>query len=165
MAGVILFVAVLPAEYGVDPTGIGGRIGLLRPHPRSAIDVSVPIDPAAAATVDRAETPFRTDQLTLTLKPGETAEIKATMNAGATYVFSWTAEGGTVDFDMHGAHADAGAGEASYWKGEASSGAHGSFRAPFSGQHGWFWQNTSWAPVTIIVKTSGFYSQIGRISN
>lgn len=84
MAAVILVVAVLPAEYGVDPTGIGKRIGLLRPRASSAIDLSVPIDPAAAATVDRSDSAYRTDQLTLTLQPGETAEVKATMNAGAT---------------------------------------------------------------------------------
>ena len=28
VAGIILVVAVLPAEYGVDPTGIGRRLGL-----------------------------------------------------------------------------------------------------------------------------------------
>ncbi|MBY0493862.1 MAG: hypothetical protein K2Y23_06575 [Cyanobacteria bacterium] len=165
VAAVILVVAVLPAEYGVDPTGIGERIGLRRQRVSSAIDMSTAVDAAAAATVDRSETPFRTDQLIVTLKPGETAEIKATMDAGATYVFGWTAAGGTVDFDMHGARADGGGGEASYWKGEASAGGHGSFRAPFTGQHGWFWQNTTWEPVTITVKTSGFYSRIERIGN
>jgi len=164
VAAVILIVAVLPAEYGIDPTGIGERIGLRR-GATAAIDMSVPISAAAAGTVQQSPVAFRSDQLTLTLKPGETAEIKATMNAGDSYVFSWSAAGGTVDFDMHGAQMDGGNEETSYWKGEAAASGHGSFRAPFAGQHGWFWQNTSWEPVTISLKTSGFYVKVERIAN
>ena len=164
IAAVILVVAVLPAEYGIDPTGIGERIGLRRQAP-ALIDMSVAVTAEAAATVQQSPVPFRADQLTLALKPGETVEIKATMNAGDSYVFSWSAAGGSVDFDMHGAPMDGGKEEASYWKGEAAAGGHGSFRAPFAGQHGWFWQNTSWEPVTVTLKTSGFYSKIERIAN
>ena len=164
VAAVILVVAVLPAEYGIDPTGIGERVGLRR-RAASAIDISTPVSAAAAATVQQAPGTFRSDQMTLTLKPGETAEVKATMNAGDPYLFSWTATGGSVDFDMHGARADGSSEETSYWKGEAAVSGHGSFRAPFAGQHGWFWQNTTWEPVTISLKTSGFYSKIERIAN
>ena len=155
VAAVILVVAVLPAEYGIDPTGIGERIGLRRPA-ASAIDIAVPVSAAAAATVQQASETFRSDQLTLTLKPGQTVEVKATMNADDPYVFSWSATGGSVDFDMHGAQMGGGNEETSYWKGEAVVSGHGSFRAPFAGQHGWFWQNTTWEPVTISLKTSGF---------
>ena len=164
IAAFILVVAVLPAEYGIDLTGIGERIGLRR-APASAIDMSTPISVGAAATVQQAPATFRSDQLELTLKPGETAEIKATMIAGDVYVFSWSAAGGSVDFDMHGAQSTGGSEETSYWKGEAAASGHGSFRAPFAGQHGWFWQNTTWEPVTISLKTSGFYSKIERIGN
>lgn len=153
VAAVILVVAVLPAEYGIDPTGIGERIGLRRPA-ASAIDISVPVSAAAAATVQQAPQTFRS-----------AAEIKATMNTGDGYVFSWSAHGGSVDFDMHGGQLDGGNEETSYWKGEAAVSGHGSFRAPFTGQHGWFWQNTTWEPVTISLKTSGFYSKIERIAN
>ena len=164
IAAVILVVAVLPAEYGIDPTGIGERIGLRRPA-ASALDLSVPVSAAAAATVQQAPQTFRSDQLQLMLKPGETAEIKATMNTGDGYVFSWSADGGSVDFDMHGGQLDGGNEETSYWKGEAAVSGHGSFRAPFTGHHGWFWQNTTWEPVTISLRTSGFYSKIERITN
>lgn len=164
IAAVLLVVAILPAEYGIDPTGIGERIGLRRPA-ASAIDMSVPVSAAAAATVQQSPVTFRTDELTVTLRPGETAEIKATMNAADSYVFSWTATGGTVDYDMHGARTDGGKEETSYSKGEAATDDHGAFRAPFTGQHGWFWQNTTWEPVTITVKTSGFYAKIERIAD
>ena len=164
IAAVILVMAVLPAEYGIDPTGIGERIGLRRRAP-AVIDMSVPVSAEAAGTVQQSLITFRADQLTLTLRPGETAEIKASMNAGDSYVFSWSADGGSVDFDMHGARAGGSNEETSYWKGEAAASGHGSFRAPFAGQHGWFWQNTTWEPVTLTLKTSGFYSKIERIAN
>jgi hypothetical protein len=158
----ILLVAVLPAEYGIDPTGLGRRVGLVRP-PTSAIDMTVPISAEAAATVTRHDAPFRTDEMTLTLKPGEGTEIKATMKTGDSYVFGWTVEGGAVEFDMHGEHADGSGGEASYAKGEDASSLHGTFHAPFDGRHGWFWQNLTWEPVTVRLKTSGFYTKIEKL--
>ena len=161
-ATVILLVAVLPAEYGIDPTGLGRRVGLVRP-PTSAIDMTVPISAEAAATVKKYEGPFRTDEMTLTLKPGEGAEIKATMKTGHSYVFSWTVEGGAVEFDMHGEKPDGTGGEASYWKGEDARSAHGTFHAPFDGRHGWFWQNLTWEPVTVKLRTSGFYTKIEKL--
>ena len=162
VATVILITAVLPAEYGMDPTGIGQAIGLLRP-PASAVDMSIPVTPEAAATVTKSDAAFRSDEMTLTLKPGEGAEIKATMVKGASYVFSWTVEGGTVEFDMHGEHTDGSGGEASYAKGEEAASLHGTFHAPFDGRHGWFWQNLTWEPVTVKLKTSGFYAKIEKL--
>jgi len=163
VAAVILIVAVLPAEYGIDPTGLGERIGLLRP-PASAVDMSVAIAPEAAATVDQEPLPYRSDEMTITLQPGEGAEIKATMRRGDTYVFSWVAKGGALDFDMHGEHPEQSSKEASYWKAEAATSGHGTFRAPFDGRHGWFWQNVTWEPVTLTLKTSGYYSNIERLN-
>lgn len=162
VAAVILTVAVLPAEYGIDPTGAGEAIGLLRP-PASAVDLSVPITPEAAATVTPATTALRSDEMTVTLKPGEGAEIKATMVRGGSYVFSWTVAGGTVEFDMHGERTDGSGGEASYAKGEEAASGHGTFHAPFDGRHGWFWQNLTWEPVTVKLKTSGFYQKIEKL--
>ena len=161
-AVVILVIAVLPAEYGIDPTGIGEAAGLLRP-PASAIDMSIPVTAEAAATVTRSDVAYRSDEMTLTLKPGEGAEIKATMTRGGSYVFSWMVEGGTVEFDMHGEHTDGSGGEASYAKGEEASSGHGTFHAPFDGRHGWFWQNLTWEPVTVKLKTSGFYTRIEKL--
>ncbi len=159
IATIILVVAVLPAEYRIDPTGIGNRIGLLRPL-KSVVDASAPVSAEAAATVTKSETAYRADEMTLTLKPGQEAEIKATMKRGGSFVFGWTVEGGTVEFDMHGEPLDGSGAAVSYWKGEDAAGGHGTFHAPFDGRHGWFWQNLTWEPVTIRLKTSGYYEKI-----
>lgn len=159
IAAVILVVAVLPAEYRIDPTGIGERIGLLRP-PTAAVDLSTPVSAEAAATVTKSATPYRADEMTLTLKPGQEAEIKATMKQGESFVFGWNVEGGTVEFDMHGEPLDGSGAATRYWKGEDAASANGTFHAPFDGRHGWFWQNLTWEPVTIRLKTSGYYEKI-----
>jgi hypothetical protein len=164
---VIVVVAVLPAEYNIDPTGFGGRLGLLRPDASGGGDVASS-DVATSATpvaVTKSPTPYRTDETTITLKTGESAEIKATMRRQDRLVFSWTAEGGPVDFEMHGEPANAVGGEyTSYWKDDEKESGHGSFEAPFDGTHGWYWLNLETDPVTIRLRTSGFYEKIGRLA-
>src|SRR3546814_5774846 len=93
VATVILVTAVLPAEYGIDPTGIGTQLGLnVLGTPAEAAVPDVPvIEPAAAATVAKHDANYRTDSMSLTLAPGKGAEIKAHMNQGDTFVFHWTA--------------------------------------------------------------------------
>lgn len=158
VAAALLVTVVLPAEYGVDPTGIGSRLGLRR----SAISAA-PISAEAAATVTMEPAAFRTDELQVTLAWGEDVEIKATMQKGQTMVFTWEASGGPVNVDMHGEPLNAVDGEAtSYAKAEDQSTAAGAFRAPFDGRHGWFWENFNEKPVTITVRTSGYYSSIAR---
>ena len=165
VAAALLVTVVLPAEYGIDPTGLGGRLGL------ASLSSSAPPPPASAPaepTVAAAEPPalvkrtgaFRSDEMSLTLPPGKGAEIKATMAAGDSYVFTWTTDGGPVNFDMHGERPNAGDEFTSYWKDKQQTNGHGSFVAPFAGSHGWYWANRGSAPVTVTVKTSGFYEKL-----
>ena len=166
VAGVILITAVLPAEYGIDPTGVGRAVGLtgMSGGPHSATQPAAPETrpaPPEAAVVKRA-TPFRTDTMSLTLAPGKGAEIKAAMQTGDVFVFSWTSEGGPVNFDMHGERPNAGDEFTSFWEDKQQSSGHGFFTAPFAGAHGWYWVNRGAQPVTVTVKTSGFYAKLYR---
>jgi hypothetical protein len=178
IAAIILLTMVLPAEYGIDPTGIGRRLGLAslsaapeaKPAaaPRAAAEAAVAPEltlslPKAPGldTVWRAPRPYRSDELSLTLRPNEGAEIKASMEQGERFVFSWVAEGGAVNFDMHGERLGAKNDDfTSFWKGRNASSGHGEFQAPFPGTHGWYWRNRGAQPVTIKVKTSGFYEKL-----
>jgi hypothetical protein len=183
IAIVILFTLVLPAEYGIDPTGIGQRLGLAslsagaaaKPaasKPAAAVPSEAAERPislseapelelAGMGRVWKASRPYRSDELSLTLRPNEGAEIKASMEQGERFVFSWVAEGGAVNFDMHGEKVGAKSDDfTSYWKGRGASGGHGEFQAPFPGTHGWYWRNRGTQPVTIKVKTSGFYEKL-----
>lgn len=164
VGAIVVVTAVLPAEYAVDPTGIGTRLGLMRPAEAKA----APAAPALAATVPtdnlllKATEPFRSDDTELTLAPGKGAEIKANMRQGQSFVFGWSADG-PVDFDMHGEAVNAARDEfTSYWKDSDATSGHGAFDAPFDGTHGWYWQNLTPQPVTVRLKTSGYYQSIGR---
>jgi hypothetical protein len=178
IAVAILFTMVLPAEYGIDPTGIGRRLGLssmstgqaaqpaaAKPSDAAERPISLSetpaLAPASTSTVWKATRPYRSDELSLTLRPNEGAEIKASMEQGERFVFSWVAEGGAVNFDMHGERTGAKSDDfTSYWKGRTASSGHGEFQAPFPGTHGWYWRNRGAQPVTIKVKTSGFYEKL-----
>lgn len=167
VAAVLLTVAILPAEYGLDPTGIGGRLGLFRPRAAEPLAAVVP-DSATdttplGQTVMRQDAPFRTEDLSVTLGWREGTEIKAYMKRGQRFVFSWKTTGGAVDVDMHGERINAPDGEfTSYWKEDQVASGHGAFEAPFDGMHGWFWQNFSQEPVTVTVTVAGYFDKIGR---
>ena len=180
VAGAILITTVLPAEHGIDPTGIGKALGLTKlsasggktvPPLVPAASEAKPPSPAAevaagvntpAASVTKSEVPYRSEEMMLTLQPTEGAEIKASMRKGEQFVFTWGVEGGKVDFDMHGERPNAGAEFTSYWQAQQYTHAQGTFVAPFAGSHGWYWHNDGDKPVTVKVKVSGFYEKLYR---
>lgn len=164
VAVVLLVVAVLPAEYGYDPTGAGRLLGfgsLYQAEVEEEHEITPPpgMQTTAGATVVRHETPFKVEELSLTLQPDEGAEIKASMQAEDSFVFGWTSSG-PVSFDMHGERLGAGDEFSSYWKDRDQIVAHGRFVAPFDGTHGWWWKNDGPEPVTITVKVGGYYERL-----
>lgn len=165
VAALILVTAVLPAEYGIDPSGIGKALGLAQMN--SGAKKPAELAPATAvgtaATLVKTDQALRNDEMTLTLQPGEGAEVKAQIRKGQQFVFSWTTDGGQVKSDMHGEPLNAKPNEfTTYWKVPQQSSAQGVFVAPFDGIHGWFWRNKGDKPVTIKVKVSGFHEKLYR---
>jgi len=102
----------------------------------------------------------RSDEMSLTLAPGEGVEVKLVMAKGAQANYAWTANGAVVNFDTHG---DGGGENISYEKGRGVAEDEGVLEAAFDGNHGWFWRNRTDAPVTVTLKTSGAYSDIKRM--
>jgi hypothetical protein len=168
VASTILVAIVLPAEYGIDVTGLGKTIGLTKlaaPKPDTASALRVAAPDAPQATLSKSERVLRSDEVTLTLAPGENTEVKALMQKGSQFVFSWSATGGVVKSDMHGEPINAKPDEFStYWKEKRQQSGQGAFTAPFEGTHGWYWHNRSEQAVTITVKLSGFYEKVMRPS-
>ncbi len=166
-AGILLITTVLPAEYGMDPTGLGEAMGLTALHGRAdataAPAQAAPVVPMPAPEQSAIQQPtaFQNGEMTLTLQANEGAEIKALMRAGESFVFSWSADG-PLNFDMHGEKPGATDEFSSYWKNRGQTQAHGSFTAPFDGTHGWYWRNRSTKPVTVTVKVSGWFEKLFR---
>lgn len=183
-AGTLLVTVILPAEYAIDPTGAGRLLGLTEMGEvkaqlaeEAAADavqtVATAAQPAPAPSAAPAEAAAarpdaqiaaaatRSDVTTLTLAPGEAAEIKAVMANGASLQYQWSVSGGHVNFDTH---ADApGISYHGYGKGQKSTGDAGKLVAAFEGSHGWFWRNRSEGTVTITLKTDGAYTAIKRV--
>ena len=181
-AGALLTAIVLPAEYGIDPTGIGGALGLTQmgqiktarsaetaadAKAAAAPAVATPAAPAPApapAAVQAAQAPSgKRDEMSITLRPGQGAEIKLDMRKGDQVEFSWQSGGGVVNFDTHGDPVNAPKNfYHGYGKGREVS-VKGSLQAAFDGQHGWFWRNRGQADVSVTLKTQGQYSAIKRV--
>lgn len=186
IAAALLVTTILPAEYGIDPTGIGQLLGLKRmgevkaalaeeaaiaeartapesqkAMPAAEAPAAPPAVPGAVAAVAPAQP--RKDEVRVVLKPGQAAEVKLVMSAGARATFRWTVTGGHVNFDTHGDPMDNPNGYHGYGKGQRSTGQEGVLEAAFHGRHGWFWRNRSDAEVTVILNIEGDYQDIKRM--
>lgn len=179
-AGVLLVTVVMPAEYGIDPTGIGNAIGLKR---MGEIKVSLAEEAAKDAAMDAqsvvvAETApepaaepeaqpapeaaaTQTHEMSVTLAPDEGTEIKVAMAKGAKVDYVWETNGGKANFDVHGDSKELKINYHGYYKGSDVK-REGTLVAEFDGSHGWFWRNRTKEPLTITLKTSGEYSSIKR---
>ncbi|EHK77927.1 hypothetical protein SM0020_10735 [Sinorhizobium meliloti CCNWSX0020] len=124
----LLVTVALPSEYGIDPTGAGSALGLAEMGEiktqlaeEAERDRQLEQNNAASPAMEQApqqgsslmERIFRElgvsaayaqevrqDEMSLTLQPGEGAEIKLAMLKGAKANYSWTANGSKVNFDM-----------------------------------------------------------------
>jgi hypothetical protein len=176
---VLLVAVVLPAEYGIDPTGVGRVLRMTdmgdikqqlaaEAVADAALSAQSPANATAAAVLATAPTAAAQaaapklewrDEMPFTLTPGEGTEIKLTMAAGAKAQYAWVVEGGEVNFDTHG---DAPGKSISYEKGRAVSSDEGVLEAAFTGNHGWFWRNRGKSNVTVILRTRGDYTAIKK---
>lgn len=203
----VLLIAVLPAEFGKDPTGLGHYFGLtalatqkkpltVDPSPiKNNVTVKETefgeriVTVNAISDVDLASlqfdsgdilqmsknvvkhhtTGYKTDKRSFTLGWNEKMEFKTLLQQGQVLVYSWTSSG-EIYTDFHGHPEDGSAQQAlypenffvRYSESEGTQGA-GSIVAPLDGEHGWYWQNISEAPVTIELTLSGYYSDLRLI--
>ena len=162
VAAAILFVIVLPAEYGKDVTGLGRVIGLQAMGEAKR---------AAAAqlggdVMHAHDRKARSAKIEIAVKPKEEFEYKAVLAKGEPMLYAWSVQGGPVYYEFHG---DPTEGKwpknfyRSYEIKQSSSAEQGSFVAPFTGNHGWYFKNLSAEPATITLEVSGYYTKLGRV--
>lgn len=167
VAIIILVVVVMPAEYGVDVTGLGKKLGLMKLANSPVVNVLIEENPEkqinssiATKNIWISNEVFKEKTLTISLMPDQGAEIKAIMQQGQNFIYNWQASG-KLYFDMHGEEFNAANNEfTSYWENESQDNASGSLIAPFSGTHGWYWQNKTSEPIKVELKISGFYKDV-----
>lgn len=176
---VLLVTVVLPAEYAIDPTGIGRVLGLTEmgeiknqlaaeaeaQNQQAAPEVSEPVTgnvaaPELAEENSAAEAP-PSETRSIQLKPGEAAEVKLGMKKGAVVSFEWSVNTGHVNYDTHGD--GEGIKYFGYGKGRAVTEDKGELTAEFDGKHGWFWRNRSGQTVMVTLIVSGDFSGVYRV--
>lgn len=156
VVALITVFAVLPAELAIDPTGVGTVLGLTQLGQLK----EGPPAPIAAHTSSVDPDGFRSDEIVLTLAPGQGTEVKADLQPGDQLLWGWTSDG-TLLYDFHGEPLGGGADFTSYDQGLSSS-QDGLFEAPFEGTHGWYWENQGEVPVTVTLKTAGAFASISH---
>lgn len=192
VASVILVTTVLPAEYGIDPTGTGARLGLdaLKPSDTGADTAPATAarpaslalgDAATSALAAKAEAAFgahagqsldvRAFSASLGTPRNETLSLTLEPGKGAEVKAALKAGEGLVfhwtasaevAVDMHGEVPDAKGTWTSYSVESAQREAAGTFVAPFEGTHGWYWQNRGNSPVTVEIAVTGFQPALYR---
>jgi hypothetical protein len=186
-AFVILITVVLPAEYGVDYTGIGSAMGLTKmgeiktslaaeaakdrtatiaeelPEKvsveQSTVSQQDETNSAGVSALPPALTDSRKDEITITLRPDEGKEVKLVMGKGHQVEYSWRSDGGKVNFDSHADSKPLSIKYHGYGKGSELR-SNGILEAAFDGNHGWFWRNRTSEIVNITLQLKGTYSEI-----
>src|ERR1035438_9707529 len=142
VALLILFTAVLPAEYGIDPLRTGAALGLLGLSKAGDTATAGRATPAQTGIYTAQASSYKVDSEDLTLLPGEGVEIKYHMLKGAGMVYGWKATA-KVQFEFHGEPDQKPRPDyfESYELDDKAGQDHsyGSFTAPTTGIHGWFW--------------------------
>jgi hypothetical protein len=171
-AGVLIVCgAVLPAEYNLDPLGLGKVSGLSRLW--APAEKTLDVRGGAVPLVREYPTGFRTDTVEIPLtgflggRFGSELEYKVRMKQGATLIYQWEVAGAAdprdFHFDFHG-HTTPGPGGESMtvatYRQAFGLRRQGALTAPFDGIQGWQFSNSSDNPVVVRLKLAGFYELI-----
>lgn len=173
VALLLLFTAVLPAEYGYDPLKTGALLGLTGIAKAGGDDVSkgrvsVTTSQGQSAVYTSQPKTYKADSEDFVLRPGEGMEMKYHMQKGAGMVYGWKANGKLL-FEFHGEPDNKP--NKDYFEsyelddkiGKTES--YGSFTAPSTGIHGWFWQNKTDKEVMLHLSVAGFIDSAKMMSD
>ena len=185
VAGAVLVGFVLPAEYGVDVTGLGEFTGLnalasttvdrkgtdfgqtlsfnVEEYDLEAEIINQPIQ----GLLELHDEPFMSETIILDIEDIGEIEHKFIMPANSTFVYSWkllNPKGEGVYYEFHGHPSTEDAAnypedfEMAYSKGEGT-GQNGTFTSPFPGYHGWYFMNLEIGAIQIELNVSGYYME------
>jgi hypothetical protein len=154
VVALIAFVCfILPAEYNIDPTHIGHKLGLtaLAQH-----------DDEPTPKVEVAVTPKQKQHvIEVTVPAGKGIEYKFQMAQYDKMTYEWLTDGDPLYFDLHGEPQGDTTGYFESYAIATLSQMKGSFTSPFSGTHGWYWKNNTDKPIAIQLMVEGQYAVIG----
>ncbi|MFV8342916.1 hypothetical protein [Flavobacterium sp. XS2P39] len=182
---IITIVAVLPAEYGKDYTGLGKIVGFSRLHQNedksneaevvtpsfkeltlknvgSSPEVPMPIEGKNPAPSKQYE--IRKDSVKITVPAGKGLEYKIAVLKYGQVKYAWKTNQGILFVDMHGdvKSADKKSGYFESYTVANSNNMAGSFIAPYEGKHGWYFKNKTNQDIEVTINLTGDYQLINN---
>lgn len=181
----LLIVAVLPAEYGIDPIGTGKLFGFSKLYVPDEDDnnlqamvsntniplvkmekvgsgPNVPRPVEADYPAPDKQLPIREDQTEVIVPAGEGIEFKINVLKYGTVKYEWTTQNRELlYFDFHGEVKQKVKPKQTYYDSYTIATANnmvGSLLAPFEGSHGWYFRNSSSQDVVVKLKLKGQYT-------
>ncbi len=160
--GLALFILVAivgPAEFGIDPTGLGKQLGL------TVLAQSVQEENTKIAVVcpTGEQSSDWLDVVVITVPADSGLEYKFILKDNAEISYAWETDGAALYFDFHGEPAGDKTGYFKSFVEATENQSKGTLKVPFAGSHGWYWENKTQNPVKVILKTKGQYTIKGLI--
>lgn len=185
---VLLVIAVLPAEYDIDPTGSGKLLGFSRLYQpeeamkKNAVAEVPPQNPFKILTLEDAgsgpgvvkpveannpppakQYEMRKDTITVTIPAGKGLEYKVLLLKYGSMKYEWITENGIAFFDFHGEVKEANPTKNVFYESYTvaySNNMIGTFLAPFEGKHGWYFKNNGKEEMKVTLRLKGEYSLV-----
>jgi hypothetical protein len=182
---IIVVGAVMPAEYGIDPTGLGKLIGfdkLYQPVEKNTVATLPGTATQSAIKVlklegggsepevlkpEEANYPApekqyveREDSVEINLKAFKGLEYKVEMLKYGKLKYEWITSSGIVYADCHGDVKQANPPKDIYYESYAiaySNNMIGNVTVPYEGRHGWWFKNMTGQDITVKIKLKGQY--------
>lgn len=184
---IILVTAVLPAEYGIDPIGLGKTMGFSKLYKNTDTEQAleqeeVPqeshrllkledggSDPDVIRPSEANNPPpekqleEREDDIQVKIPAGKGVEYKIHMLKYGRVKYEWLTNKGTLYFDFHGEVKQVNPSKNVYFESYTvaySNNMIGNFLAPFEGKHGWYYKNNSKSTIIVNIRLKGQYELI-----
>ena len=154
-AALILITIVLPAEFGIDPTGLGVILGL----------DNLSVEEGERKIISRAgegELEFRQDEVDIAIPANSGLEYKFFLATHSNITYEWKSTS-PLYFDMHGEPDGDTSGYFESYGASITDDISGSITVPFAGSHGWYWRNDTAEVINVKLKTLGNYYVIGLL--
>lgn len=183
VAIVVAFTAVLPAEYGIDPTGVGNLLGFSKLYQPEASTTAAPATPVRILKLEDAgskpdvvmpkeghnpapETQLdeREDQINVTIPAGKGLEYKVYMLKHGNMKYEWVTDE-PMFFDFHGEVHEEVPSHSDFYQSYTvaySNNMIGTFLAPFEGIHGWYFKNAGATDKVVALRLKGQYRLIKK---
>ncbi|EIO4081755.1 transmembrane anchor protein [Vibrio parahaemolyticus] len=189
---VLLITVILPAEYALDPTGMGRALGLTEmgeikaqlaqeaeeDQANSAVVAATktvqnePVKPEPEVAPQQPEVTSPKAEVAVAVEPVWKDKIMLSLKAGQGAEVKLVMEKGQIaQFEWvskggpvnYDTHGDGNGNSISYEKGRGVPDDQGELEAAFTGNHGWFFRNRNDKTVMVILKTNGDYAEMKRV--